>query len=96
VEGVEGVWMRTYGAHLLGLPDLATLAAGHHEGEAMFDLFSNVFNYLRSSGARLGAGHTMEAGPHTMMRLRAPTAEEYFLDSPGELFVIEMGSERGA
>src|SRR5262249_12079766 len=32
VEGVEGVWMRTYGAGLLGLPDLALLARGHEEG----------------------------------------------------------------
>jgi hypothetical protein len=90
VEGIPGVWMRTYGAHLLGLPDLATLAQGHHEGEKYFELFGNIFTYLLNSGARFDVGHTMQVGSDTFMRLRAPTKEEYFLQSEGELFVAEM------
>ena len=89
VEGVEGVWMRTYGAHLLGLPDFAALAAGHHEGEKYFELFTNLLNYLRNSGATLGAGHTMQVGPETYLRARAPAEGEYFLESEGELLVVE-------
>jgi hypothetical protein len=92
VEGVEGVWMRTYGAPLLKLPDLALLAAGHHEGQSTFDLFSALYNYLRSSGAHFAAGHTMEVGGNTFLRLRAPTPEEFFLDSDGELLVAEKSS----
>jgi len=90
VEGVKGVWMRTYGGQVMGLPDLATLAEGHHRGQAIFELFSNIYNYLRSSGTRFAAGHTMQVGADLFLRLRSPTSEEYFLDSPGELFVAEM------
>lgn len=89
VEGVKGVWMRTYGAPLLKLPDLALLASGHHEGQATFDLFGDIFNYLRASGACAGVGHTMQVGSDTYLRLRAATPEEFFLDSDGELFVAE-------
>jgi hypothetical protein len=90
VEGVNGVWMRTYGGHLMGLPDLATLAPGHERGEEVFGLFSSIYTYLRSSGARFEAGQTMQVGSDTFMRLRAPAEGEYFLDSPGEIFVAEM------
>ena len=62
VEGTAGVWMRTWGAHTLGLPNLAHLAAGHHEGQQTHDLFENVMRYLLSSGAELGPGHTMQVG----------------------------------
>jgi hypothetical protein len=89
VEGVDGVWMRTYGAHLLGLPDFAALAAGHHEGEKYFELFNNLLNYLRNSGATMAAGHTMQVGPDTYLRARAPAKGEYFLKSEGELLVVE-------
>jgi hypothetical protein len=90
VEGVKGVWMRTYGTHLLGLPDLAFRASGHDQGEWVFNLFGNILDYLRRSGARFGVGHTMQVGSDTFLRLRAPTEKEYFLDSEGELFVAEL------
>jgi hypothetical protein len=83
------VWMRTYGNHLLGLPDLAFLAQGHHQGEWVFGTFSNVLNYLRRSGAKFAVGHTMQIGEDTYLKLRAPREEEYFLDSEGEMFVAE-------
>lgn len=90
VQGVAGVWMRTYGAFLFGLPDLAILAKGHHEGERYFELFENILAYLRNSGARFAAGHTMQVGEDQFLRVRAPTKEEYFLESDGELFVAEI------
>jgi hypothetical protein len=34
VEGVQGVWMRTFGNHLLGLPDFAHLSGSHDEGQS--------------------------------------------------------------
>jgi hypothetical protein len=90
VQNVPGVWMRTHGCHLLGLPDLAFHAEGHHQGQQTFDIFSNVLGYVLNSGAGLGAGHTMQVGDDTYLKLRAPTGEESFLDSEGELFVAEM------
>ncbi len=90
VEGVPGVWMRTYGADRFGHPDFAVLAEGHHEGEAYFDLFGSVLRYLVNSGAEMGAGHTMQVGEDRFMRLRAPAETEYFLDGPGEVLVAEL------
>ena len=90
VEGTDGVWMRSYGAHLLGLPDFAALAAGHHEGEKYFEVLGNILSYLQTSGAKLAAGHTMQIGPKEYFRVRQPSKEEYFLESPGTLFVAEI------
>jgi hypothetical protein len=91
VEDVRGVWMRTYGAPLLGLPDFAAHAAGHHEGQRYFDIFENVFRYVLESGARLSRGHTMQIGTSEFMRLRAPKLDEsYLMPAGGELFVMEI------
>ena len=90
VEGIPGVWMRTYGAPLLGFPDFAAHAVGHHEGQRYFDMFDSVFGYLRESGAQLAAGHTMQIGEEEYLRVRLPTEEEAFLDSEGELLVAEI------
>lgn len=90
VEGTSGVWMRTYGAHLLGLPDFAAYASGHDEGQRYFDIFENVFAYLRKSGAVIAAGHTMQVGEHEFLKCRERTEDEYFLESEGELLVAEL------
>lgn len=90
VEGILGVWMRTYGAPLLGLPDFAAHAAGHHEGQRYFDMFDSVYGYLRESGAQLAAGHTMQIGQEEYLRVRHPTNDEAFLESEEELLVAEI------
>jgi hypothetical protein len=89
VEGVAGVWMRTYGGNLLDIPDFAQLVEGHQRGEETMFLIGNIMSYLLSSGAKLAAGHTMEAASDLVIRLRSPTRNEHFLESPGELLVIE-------
>jgi hypothetical protein len=88
VEGVRGVWMRTYGASRLGLPDLAAHAAGHDEGQRYLEMFDNVFRYVLDSRARLGRGHTMQIGMD-YLRVRAPKLSESFLTPDGDLFVLE-------
>jgi len=90
VEDVRGVWMRTYGAPRLGLPDFAAHAAGHHEGQRYFDIFESVFRYALESGAHLSRGHTMQVGKKEYMRLRAPKLNESFLVKNGVLFVMEI------
>lgn len=90
VEGTSGVWMRTYGGHLLGLPDFAAYASGHDEGQRYFDIFENILVYLRDSGATLAAGHTMQVGDDEFLRCRERTDDEYFLESDGELLVTEI------
>lgn len=90
VEGFSGVWMRTYVAPCLGLPDFAAHASGHEEGERYFGMFDSILSYLRESGARLAAGHTMQIGEGECLRFRAPSDDEGFLESDGELFVAEV------
>jgi|SRR5688572_2677211 len=90
VEDIPGVWMRTYGAPLLGFPDLAVHAAGHDEGERYFGIFNNVFCYLEDSGARLAPGNTMQIETEEYLKFRSPLKEEEFLESDGALLVIEI------
>ena len=90
VEGVQGVWMRTYGGDAFGLPDFATLAAGHDEGEVYSTTFNNIMSYMLESGAELAAGHTMQIGEDAYMKLREPAKEEYYLDGPGQVLVAEI------
>jgi hypothetical protein len=90
VEGMRGVWMRTWAAHTMGLPDLALFAAGHDRGQETMELFENVLRYVYDSGAELDAGHTMQVGEDTFARLRSPRKEEYFLESPGKLLVVTL------
>jgi len=90
VEGVQGVWMRTYGGDAFGLPDFAALAAGHDEGEIYSTTFNNIMSYMLESGAELAAGHTMQIGEDAYMKLREPAKEEYFLDGPGQVLVAEI------
>jgi hypothetical protein len=90
VEGDDGVWMRTYGGHVLGLPDLAFRASGHDRGQTVFEIFGNMLSYVRESGRSFAPGHTLQVGPTTYFRLRPAAEGEWFLDSEGELFVCEV------
>jgi hypothetical protein len=94
VEGIPGVWMRTYGNHLLRLPDLAAHADGHDLGQVVFDMFDSIMNYLLDSGASLGPGHTMQVGPDAFLRFRAPNKSESFLTGEGGLVVAESIAAR--
>lgn len=93
VENVPGVWMRTYGGDVFGLPDFAVLAQGHHEGEQYANMFDNVMSYLRESGAQMHAGHTMQVGETRYMKLRDPLPAEYFLQGPGTVLVADIIDE---
>lgn len=93
VQDVLGVWMRTYGGDLFGLPDFAVLASGHEEGQRYADIFNNIMGYMMESGAELAAGHTMQIGESSYMKLREPAEAEYFLDGPGKVLVAEVITE---
>jgi hypothetical protein len=92
VEGVPGVWMRTYGGHRMELPDLAWHAQGHDEGREIFERFARLLAHLRASPVRVNAGRTVELD-REHLRLRLPRQEEAFLDSPGELLVVERSPQ---
>lgn len=93
VAGTNGTWMRTFGCHLFKLPDFAYFATGHDQGEFIFGLFTSLHDYLRESGKQFLPGHTMQVGDDLFARVRKPVADEYFLESKGELLVIELISE---
>jgi hypothetical protein len=81
--------MRTFGAPLIELPDLAAHARGHEEGQRYFDMFENIFGYLRGPGSRLALGDTMQIGEQDYVRFRAPSKDEDFLADGGELLVAD-------
>jgi hypothetical protein len=89
VEGTLGVWMRTYGCHRFGLPDLALRAAGHNETPFCFELFGNLLAYLRTSGKQFTPGDTIRIADDAYLRLRARTVDEWYLESEGEMLVAD-------
>jgi len=84
------VWMRTFGAHVLGLPDFAAHTNGHQEGDRYFSMFDSILRYMLNSGKRLAAGHTMQLGARDYLRCRAPTKDEPWLESKGEMLVVQV------
>jgi hypothetical protein len=84
------VWMRTYGAHVLGLPDFAVYTGGHHEGQRYFSMIDSIMRYMLNTGKRLAAGHTMQLGADDYLRCRAPMEDESWLESKGEVLVVEV------
>jgi hypothetical protein len=89
IEDVPGVWMRTYGCHAFRLPDLALWAEHHHQASSILDLFSNMLNYLRSSAKSFAPGDTMGIGDGQFFQFRARTTDEWFLESGGEMLILE-------
>jgi hypothetical protein len=89
VDGEPGLWMRTYGCHVFRLPDLAFHAEEHQQGTSIFGLFSNMLHYLRTSGKSFVPGDVLGVSAGQFFRFRARTAQEWFLESPGEMLVVE-------
>lgn len=89
-EDVPGVWLRTYGAHLFGLPDLAARAEEQSEADEYHEIFDSILNYMRESGVRIEPGRTMPVGEKTYLRFQEPPEDEDFLDSRGELLIVEV------
>lgn len=92
IEGQPGVWMRTYGCHRFGLPDLALHADGHGIAQFVFELFGNALRYLRTSGHQFAVGHKMQVGDDMFLQLRARTTDEWYLESEGEMLVADRVS----
>lgn len=90
VPGIPGVWMRTFGCSLLNLPDLAMHTPSHEHGEATFQMFCSILDYIRTSGARIAPGHTSQVGEDDYLRFREPRPDEQaFLFADGRLLVAE-------
>jgi hypothetical protein len=91
VDETRRGWLRTYGNYVLGAPDLALFTTSE-QAAAMRDMFTDCLEYLLQSGAKFAAGEKVQVGDRSL-RLRTPTADEYYLENPGPLFVAEMISD---
>ena len=89
VEKQSGVWMRTFGNHLLGLPNLAIHAKGHQQGNECFDLFTNVLLYARHAKVEFSAGAEVQIRPDLVYRFRERTDAEWWLESEGTILVLD-------
>ncbi|PWD07376.1 hypothetical protein C4813_24175, partial [Salmonella enterica subsp. enterica serovar Rubislaw] len=87
-----GLW-GPFGSECFGLPNFRTHEKGHQEGKKYSDIFNNVLRYLLESGAEMAAGHTMQVGKTTFMKLRDPLDDEYYLQGPGTTLVVERIEE---
>jgi hypothetical protein len=81
-------WARTFANPTLGLPDLAMQLASHAETSRAFRLFAGLLGYLRQMDETFTAGDTLDLGDEKL-RLREPTAAEWYLDSRGTMLVVE-------
>jgi hypothetical protein len=89
VEGTPGVWTRTHGADRFGLPDFALRTDDRKLVPFTFELFNNLYAYLRESGARFAPDSRFQLDDDIFYRLRARTPDEWYLESPGEMLVAE-------
>ncbi|QVL31303.1 DUF4261 domain-containing protein [Telmatocola sphagniphila] len=89
VEERPGVWMRTFGNHLMGLPNLATHADSHALGNECFDLFTNVLMYAREENVEFSPNETVELGPGLRFRIRERADSEWWLRSEGQMLVLD-------
>lgn len=86
-QDAEGVWIRTCGAPLMDLPDLAMLAPSHDESRTIFYMFNDIFMAMRGTKLRFKEGDMVQLEEQNW-RFRKPRPHERFLDSP-RMIVLE-------
>lgn len=86
-QNVQGVWMRTCGAPLMDLPDVAMLAPSHDESRTVFYMFNDIFMAMRSTKLRFKEGDMVQLEEQNW-RFRKPHPHEKFLESP-RMIVLE-------
>jgi hypothetical protein len=79
-------WLVTRGGWLVGLPDLAWLAADLTETDAVATMFAGILDYAHTSGTRLSVGDAVDFGERPL-RVRAPY--EYVEHLGEETLVLE-------
>jgi len=87
VEGTPGVWMRTCGAPLMDMPDLALHAQSNDESRTVFYMFNDIFMAMRGTKVRFKEGDMVQL-EELNWRFRKPRSKEGFLESP-RMIVLE-------
>jgi len=88
--GHAGNWVRTFACHRLGLPNLAHHTASHDAGQSTFRLFSGLLGYLKEMQLTLEPGEVLRFDEETLLKVREPQAAEWWLESRGPLWVLEV------
>jgi hypothetical protein len=88
VEDEPGVWMRTWRADLVGLPDFAAHVSGHDWGERVLDTISALYRHLTRTGTKFRPGDTATVSPGVTLAFQAPDPDLEFLAARGELLVL--------
>ncbi len=95
----ELLWMRSYGNHLLGIPDLGTIINKEILQEYVpmtLEVIDNIMSYMIESGAAVEPGHTMESESVIISVKDQPAKpDEYFYQSPSGMLRIEYTPKPG-
>ena len=87
VPGMKGVWIRTCGAPLLDMPDLAMHTRSYEESSHVFLIFKSIFAAMQDSGVKFKEGDMVDDGER-QWKFRKPRSKERFLDS-ARMIVLE-------
>jgi len=92
VGAPERPWIRTFGCHHFGLPDLALQANGLGEASTIFRWFNAMLNYLRTTGATFGPGQVIDLDGGKLTAREPHPTEDDFLFTQGTLLVLERAA----
>jgi hypothetical protein len=87
VPDMKGVWLRTCGAPLLDMPDLAMHIRSYEESSHGFLIFKSIFAAMQDSGVKFKEGDMVDGGDQ-QWKFRKPRSKERFLDSE-RMIVLE-------
>lgn len=84
----NSVWFCSKGFDRFGVNDFAYLGQPPEASFAL-NLFTNLFNYLYTSGGKMQVGHTAQLGADLYIRLREVYEYQDYLNGPFGTMVIE-------
>lgn len=83
-----GVWMRTHGGALFGLPDLARLTTGHEQGLATFRAMSEMVVHMIESRTPFSIGDVVQLPEGELAVFRELAEDEAFLAGDHPVLVL--------
>lgn len=98
-DGNELLWMRSYGNHLFGIPDLGTVFSNHIVQQYVpmtLTVFDNIMTYMIETGSKVEPGHTMESESVMIAFSDQPAQpDEYFYQSPSGMLKVVYTPKAG-
>ena len=95
----ELLWMRSYGNHLMNIPDLGTAFSNHIVQQYVpmtLTVFDNMMSYMIETGTKVEPGHTMESETVLISIGEQPAKpDEYFYQSPSGMLRVNYTPKPG-